>query len=104
MRDGGGMAQLRSFAQDVDALNTNLATLLTVIEIITSVVTLMETDAGLRVDRWDVDYFKIALDIISYNSHLYDYKIICYVKNNSTLNCIKQHLAVVWQLWIHRHV
>ena len=53
--DGGGMAQFRSFAQDVDALNTNLASLLTVIEIITSVVTLMETDAGLRVDRWDVD-------------------------------------------------
>ena len=55
MSDGGGMAQFRSFAQDVDALNTNLASLLTIIEIITSVVTLMETDAGLRVDRWDVD-------------------------------------------------
>ena len=54
------MAQFRSFAQDVDALNTNLASLLTVIEIITSVVTLMETDAGLRVDRWDVDNIKIA--------------------------------------------
>ena len=51
MSDGGGMAQFRSFAQDVDTLNTNLASLLTVIEIITSVVTLMETDAGLRVDR-----------------------------------------------------
>ena len=53
--DGGGMAQFRSFAQDVDTLNTNLASLLTVIEIITSVVTLMETDAGLRVDRWADD-------------------------------------------------
>ena len=60
MSDGGGMAQFRSFAQDVDALNTNLASLLTVIEIITSVVTLMETDAGLRVDRWDVYNVKIA--------------------------------------------
>ena len=57
--DGGGIAQFRTFAQDVDALNTNLASLLTVIEIITSVVTLMETDAGLRVDRWDADYIKI---------------------------------------------
>ena len=75
MSDGGGIAQFRTFAQDVDALNTNLASLLTVIEIITSVVTLMETDAGLRVDRWDADYFPNTLDIISYNSQLYDYNI-----------------------------
>ena len=64
MSDGGGMAQFRTFAQDVDALNTNLASLLTVIEIITSVVTLMETDAGLRVDRWDADYVKIIFLIL----------------------------------------
>ena len=62
--DEGGIAQFRTFAQDVDALNTNLASLLTLIEIITSVVTLMETDAGLRVDRWDVDYVKIIFLIL----------------------------------------
>ena len=64
MSDGRGIAQFRTFAQDVDTLNTNLASLLTVIEIITSVVTLMETDAGLRVDRWDADNVKIIFLIL----------------------------------------